>query len=325
MKQFIKDLKEKDRVNSVFFTKEKHERKDKNGKVFLSLNLQDATGEINARVWEKADIVAKRFNEGDCVKVKGFVQVYKNRKQLVVNDLNLAQEDEYVLEEVLPGDIKASEQLYEKLIKIGRSIANESIKRITLKTLQDPEVHQRLLKAPAAKSIHHAYLGGLLAHMVSVCEILDFLSSHYSFVDRDLLIFGGIFHDLGKIWELEVSNQGIQYSRQGRLVGHMSLICEWLDKEALEEGIEPSLHQELKHIILSHHDQVEFGSPVEPQFLEAQLVALVDKLDSRMDSLWAFMKREVELSDQGEEWSRYHEHYGRYFYLPILRKKIQSS
>jgi 3'-5' exoribonuclease len=212
--------------------------------------------------------------------------------------------------------------MFSELIGIVEEIQDEQLKRLMLDVVNDSEVKVRLLSAPAAKTIHHAYVGGLLEHILSICGVMKFLGSHYNFLNQDLLYFGAIFHDIGKTWELDFK-EGIQYTDKGRLVGHMNIACELVDRfSAKILGFKEDMKDTLKHIILSHHGRLEYGSPKRPKFLEALVVAMIDDLDSKLNTISQFMINEL---PSGESWSRYSQQFDRYFYLDFLRKKLDSE
>lgn len=321
MKKFIRDLKEKEHVTGVFLAIEKNTGTDRNGKSFMSLNLGDATGTVNARMFEKVDAVAATFDAGDVVWVKGFVQLFQNRRQLIVNDIRKAVDGEYQMTDLiadLGGDPRAHMQ---SLLQIVDSLKDPFIKTLLHATLTDAETQALLLKAPAAKTIHHAYRGGLLEHVHSIVKVMESLAKHYEFLNRDLLIFGAIYHDIGKIYELDLS-EGIHYTQSGRLVGHMALACEMIDRKADAIANFPrDTRDVLKHIVLSHHGKLEYGSPKLPMLAEAIVVAMIDDLDSRMNTLYHFLKAESENVGADEKWTHYHPGFERYFYLDFFRKK----
>jgi len=321
MKKFIRDLKEKEHVQSVFLVTEKNTGVDRNGKSFMSLALADSTGSLNARMFEKVDAAAPGFESGDVVWIKGFVQLFQNRKQLIVNEIRKATESEYSMPELI-ADLGGDPRVHlDALLEISRSLPNEFVKQLLISTLTDPELQPLLLKAPAAKTIHHAYRGGLIEHIHSIVQVMESLAKHYSFLDRSLLIFGAIYHDIGKIYELDLS-EGIHYTRSGRLVGHMALACEMIvERAAAIDSFPEDLLDVLKHIVLSHHGKLEYGSPKLPMIAEAIVVAMIDDLDSRMNTLFHFLKTEVENVPAGEKWSHYHPGFERYFYLDFFRKK----
>ena len=318
----IKNFGDKETVSDrIFLVKDKQYGVGKNGRSFLSLLAGDNTGQIDCRVWDNVEELNSVFNIGDLVKIKGLVQIYNQRKQLVVhklenaNDLQLdrslfvqAQKhlDTHFLMTELHGFIHKIESTY--------------IKQLCLDCINDEQIKSLLLISPAAKTIHHAERGGLLDHIVSICKLMDFLGSHYKDLNRDLLFFGAIFHDLGKIWELEINkNNQVSYTQVGQLLGHMYLSCELVEKKSQKVlGFPEDLKIILKHIILGHHGKIEYGSPKLPMFPEAFIVAMIDELDSKVDQVMKFVKSERQ---SGENWSRYHENLERYFYIEDLKGK----
>jgi 3'-5' exoribonuclease len=161
----------------------------------------------------------------------------------------------------------------------------------------------------------------LLEHILSICRILDFFASHYPHLNRDLLIFGGVFHDIGKVWELTYEN-GFSYSDRGRLLGHMQIACELIDKKSSRiMGFSDELKDICKHIILSHHGKLEYGSPKRPKFAEAMVVAMIDEFDSKVSTLKTLFEGERQ---SGERWSRYSELFDRYFLLDDMNEKLNG-
>jgi len=323
MKRFVREIKEKDHVQTVFLVTEKNSGVDRNGKTFLSVTLADATGHLNGRMFEKVDAVGT-FEVGDVVWVKGFVQLFQNRKQMILHEIRRAEESEYSMPEIvadLGGDPKAH---MASLIDVVNSLNDKFVKQLLLDTLKDPVLEPLLLKAPAAKTIHHAYRGGLIEHVHSIVQVMLSLSKNYKFLNRDLLVFGAIFHDLGKVYELDIS-EGIHYTQSGRLVGHMVLACEVIVAKAAAIADFPvDLLDILKHIVLSHHGKMEYGSPKLPMMPEAIIVAMVDDMDSKMNTLFHFLKTESESVPASEKWSHYHPGFERYFYLDYFRKQIKD-
>lgn len=323
MRKFIRDIKEKEHVQEVFLVKEKTSGKDRNGKSFLSLTLTDSTGHVNARMFERVDDVVASFEVGDVVWIKGFVQLFQNRKQLIVNELRRAVESEISMPDLianLGGDPKVHLQA---LLEIISGLKNPFVRQILEMTLNSPETQSLMLKAPAAKTIHHAYMGGLIEHVHSIVQVMISLAKHYPFLDLDLLVFGAIYHDLGKIFELDL-HEGIHYTTRGRLVGHMVLACDMIEERASKlEGFPPDLLDVLKHIVLSHHGKLEYGSPKLPMIPEAIIVAMIDDLDSKMNTLFHFLKNESENVSEDEKWSHYHPGFERYFYLDFFRRQLK--
>lgn len=319
MKRFIAELKEKDHVQSPFLVVEKNVGKDRNGKSFMSLTLQDRTGSLNGRMFEKVDDVAGTFDSGDVVWVKGFVQLFQNRKQMVINEMRAAVEGEYAMPDLVADLAGDPRRHHADLLEVVSSVRDSFIRELLSRTLNDERHLERLLRTPAAKSIHHAYRGGLIEHVHSIVGMMLKIAEHYRFLNRDLLIFGAIYHDIGKIFELDIS-EGIHYTSSGRLVGHMVLACEMIDTHANAIADFPAeLRDVLRHIVLAHHGKLEYGSPKLPMFPEALVVAMVDDLDSKMNTLFHFLKTEVQNVPASENWSHYHPGFERYFYLKYFR------
>ncbi len=315
----VKNLQDRDQISDrAFLVKDKVKGMGKNGKPFLSLLIGDKTGHIDARVWDRVEENSELFELGDIILVKGQVQLYLNRRQIIVHKIEKAAADTYNKNDFMLEDRKIDVHgVFSELVQLVSQLESGAIKQLILDSIQDEEIKALLLKAPAAKTIHHAHRGGLLEHIVSICRLMKFISSHYSYLNYDLLIFGAIFHDLGKIWELDIQNDQIQYSHKGRLLGHMQLACELIDKKSQRIlGFPEDLREVMKHIILSHHGKLEYGSPVRPYFMEAVMVAMIDDLDSKMDTIHSFIEAERQT---GESWSRYNESFERYFFLENLK------
>lgn len=318
-KQTVRGLQDKETVDSLFLVKEKNVNLGKNGRPFMSLVLGDATGSIDGRLWDRVDELSREFEAGDVIRVKGQVQIFQSRKQLIVHRLEKQDPSTVKVEDFLPTSGKNPEDLFAQLLVIVRTMKNEQLRQLTLDVIEDPEIKPLFMAAPAAKTIHHAWRGGLLEHVLSICKILDHLASHYGNLNRDLLLFGGIFHDIGKVWELSYETT-LSYTDKGRLLGHMLLACELVEKKASRIlGFNEELKDLCKHMILSHHGKLEYGSPKRPKFLEAVLVAMVDDLDSKMNTIQTFLDSERNV---GERWSRYNELFDRYFLLDDLKERF---
>lgn len=322
-KIFIKDLQDKQTFHCHFLAKEKSLHTGKNGRSYLSLTLSDKSGSLDARVWDNVEEVDRAFQSGDIIRVKGQIQLFQNRRQAVVHRLEKAEEGSFSLADFLSGQPIDPEGLFRQLMGIVEGVYDSHVRQLIMDVLTDPSVRERLLKSPAAKTIHHAKAGGLLEHIVSICQVMRLLSSHYRQLNSDLLIFGAIFHDIGKIWELELRDDGIYYTDEGRLVGHLVLASEIVEKKASRIlGFPENLKMVLKHIILSHHNLLEYGSPKRPKFLEALVVAMVDDLDSKIDTLSGVIGQET------DSWTKYNQLFDRYFYTKAtetLQKPPQAE
>ncbi len=317
-KQFVRDLQDKQTVLSIFLVRDKAVLTGKNGKSYISLILGDNSGTVDARIWDNVDQVSHLFQSGDMIRIKGLVQIFQNRKQVVIHRLEKALAEEYKMDDFISSAQRSPDEMLQQLLQLVNEMKDQNLRQLTIDVLTDPEIRPRMLKAPAAKTIHHAYLSGLLEHVLSICGLMKAIATHYSaqgiVLREDLLYFGAIFHDIGKIWELDIE-QGISYTDKGKLLGHMILAVELVEKKASRIlGFPEELKDLCKHIILSHHGKLEYGSPKTPMFLEAFIVAAVDDFDSKINTLDRFLKAERET---GERWSRYHQLFDRYFFLRI--------
>lgn len=317
MKQFVNELSERQAVQSHFLVRSKSLQPDKNGKFYMSLVLSDCTGAIDARVWDRAEEFGNFFSIGDVVAIKGVVNLYQNRRQIVVHQLD--KMETFDLSQIFPNSQKDPQAMLLELKNLVREhVRHDLIRQLIFEVIEDPEIVPLLLRCPAAKSIHHAYIGGLLDHILSVSGLMLSLHKHYLGQDiklnLDLLIFGSIFHDIGKIWELQFDD-GVSYTDVGRLVGHLSLASELVEKRASRIlGFPRDLINILKHIVLSHHGRLEYGSPKRPKFLEAFVVAAIDDLDSKINNIARFITDETE---GGARWTRLSQQHERYFFLGI--------
>ncbi len=311
---WIKEIQEEDRVSGCYLVKEKRVLKTRNGKSFLSLTLADRTGEIPAKVWERAEALSSLFQEGDIIQVAGHAGSYRDQIQITVSGLDLLNEkpDPEIFLESTPED---PSEMMRSLREILRGVQDVNLKGLVDSFLGDRKFVARFKKAPAAKTFHHSYLGGLLEHTLSVCQMAIQVAAHYPQLNRDLLITSAFLHDIGKIKELGYDLQ-IDYTDEGRLVGHVVLSVSMVeDKLRGLNDFPEALAIRLKHLILSHHGQYDFGSPKEPKFLEAFALNLIDDLDAKINGLSRFMER-----DRHEGvWTEFNRMFGKYF----LKGKIQ--
>ena len=320
-KLFVRDLQDKQIFTSYFLARDKVVLTGKNGKPYLSLFLMDQSGLVDARIWDNIESMSETFQSGDIVRVKGQVQLFQNRRQVIVHRIEKAQSGDYNMADFVSASARAPEEMMAELLALAGEFEDNSIRQLVLDVLADPEVRSRLLYAPAAKTIHHAYSSGLLEHVLSICGVMKNLHAHYSRqgvkMKLDYLLFGAIFHDIGKIWELDISQTaGISYTDKGKLLGHMMLAVELIDKKAARIlGFPEETKDLLKHIVLSHHGRLEYGSPKVPMFLEAFVVAAIDDLDSKINTISQFISSEQESGS--EKWSRYNSLFERFFLLKV--------
>jgi 3'-5' exoribonuclease len=308
---FVEQLQPEQTVTSFFLVVAKETRTGKSsGKPYLELELCDRTGAISARVFENVERAAESFRADEVVKIKGRVQIYNGRKQLVVDQIRPAKDEEFELADFLPHTQRDIEELYARLQTMVAEVANPWLRRLLQSVVNDEEIAPRLKRAPAGKYMHHAFIGGLLEHVVSLCELCRRVAPHYPEIDGDLLFTGAVLHDLGKVYELRYE-RAFEYSTEGMLLGHIVIELEFVSRKMdAIEGFPPNLKTIVKHLIASHHGQHEFGSPVLPKCPEAVMLHYLDDLDSKMGAMRAT------LAEPGEgEWSSKNPSLGR----PLLR------
>lgn len=286
MFEIIREIKEKkhQEINGeVFMVLEKHFLDAKNGDKYIGLKLKDKSGIIEAKIWKNLYHLHENFKEGDFVKLKAKTNYYKDNWQLIIEDIQKVEEDESLKDEFLPKTKKDIEILSKELFAITNGIQNQGVKKLLLNIFGDDEFFSKFKKAPAAKSMHHAYIGGLIEHTVSVAKISKEVSKFYMPIDVDILVAGALLHDIGKVYEIDAST--FNYTDEGRLIGHI-VIGYNLVKEKLKT-IKLPFEQEVQilHCILSHHGEYEYGSPKIPKTKEALLLHLIDTMDSKMEPL----------------------------------------
>ncbi len=272
--------------DSFFLVLAKQQRTTKQNKPYLSLTLGDKTDQIEARVWELGDPrIAKVFERGDIVKVRGSVSRFDGRAQLKVDQLRVALAGEADKMDMLPATTRDVGELWAALEAVVASITNPDLKRLLTTLLADAALAQSFREAPAARQLHHAWLGGLLEHVVSLLGLADRVAAHYPMLNRDLLLTGVILHDIGKIRELSWET-GFDYTVEGVLLGHIQMGVELVEKTiAGLPGFPDRLRTLVVHMILSHHGKLEFGSPKLPMIPEALVLNFVDDLDAKMQAV----------------------------------------
>ena len=278
--------------DSYFLVLAKQQRTTKQNKPYLSLTLGDKRGQIEGRVWELGDPrIAKDFERGDIVKVRGSVSRYDDRAQVKVDQLRKALDGEADKMDMLPATTRDVAELWAELQAVVASITNPDLKRLLDALLDDPAIAEAYRIAPAARQLHHAWLGGLLEHVVSLLGLADRVASHYPMLDRDLLVTGVILHDIGKIRELSWDT-GFNYTVEGVLLGHIQMGVDLAEKTiAGLPGFPDRLRTLVLHMILSHHGKLEFGSPKLPMIPEALVLNFVDDLDAKMQAMASEFER----------------------------------
>ena len=289
-------------ITSNFVVVSKQVKPKKTGEPYLALTLGDRTGQIEAKMWDNVEDSLNAFEQDDFLKIKGLLNKYKNRFQITIHKLRRLGETEVDYADYLPKTTKDIGELWRTLAGFVATFQNQQLKALVEAFMADPEIAEAYRNAPAAKTLHHAYIGGLLDHVVSLFRSCDLISRNYPQINRDLLLTGAFLHDIGKIHELTY-NRSFSYTTRGQLLGHMIIELEMLQaKIAQVPGFPDELKTLLEHLIISHHGQYDFGSPKLPMFPEALMLHYLDDLDSKMESMRAHFARE---SESENPWTGY--------------------
>jgi 3'-5' exoribonuclease len=301
-------------ITSSFVVIVKQIKPKKTGDPYLALTLGDRTGQIEAKMWDNVEDSLDAFEQEDFIKVKGLLNRYKNRYQLTIHKLRKLAESEIDFSDYLRKTSKDIGELWQALAGFVASFQNPHLKALVEAFLSDPEIAEAYRNAPAAKALHHAYIGGLLDHVVSLVRSCDLVCRNYPMIDRDLLVTGAILHDIGKIFELNY-HRTFSYTTRGQLLGHMIIELEMLHaKLAQLPGFPEELKTLVEHLLISHHGRYEFGSPKLPMFPEALMLHYLDDLDSKMEAMRAHFEREAGLDGA---WTGYNPSLGR----PLLNSQ----
>jgi len=305
---WIKDITDEGAVRGSYLVKQKTLGTTRKGDLFISLTLADRTGEVDGKIWKDAEQMSSRFQKGDVCEVEGYAGSYRGRIQITVSRIKALKEETDPSIFLESAQVDPSEMM-KSLRGILREVKNGHLRRLIERFLGDQRFVSLFKSAPAAKSFHHNYLGGLLEHTLSVCQMSKLVAEHYPQLDRDLLLTATFLHDIGKIKELRL-HPHMDYTDEGRLVGHLVLGTAMLDEKLGEiKGFPQEMAIRLKHLILSHHGQYEFGSPKVPKFLEAIALNLIDDLDAKINGLSRFMERDR----QEGAWTEFNRLLERYF------------
>jgi 3'-5' exoribonuclease len=323
---FVSDLNSEQSITTFFLVHEKEIRNTREGKTYLRLELGDRSGTIEARMWDQFELAAKAISRDDFVKVNARVEIYRNKPQLSLQQVRLAKPEEVDLADFLAHSKEDVGKLYAQLLEYAGSIANPWLKKLTTSIISDPAIAAKYKRAPAAKVMHHAYLGGLLEHVISLCGLAKQIAAHYPELDVDLLLTAAILHDVGKLDEL-CFERAIGYTVEGQLLGHIMMEFETVSKamDAIE-SFPANLKIVVQHLLISHHGQYEFGSPKLPMIREALAFHYMDDLDSKLAAVRAALA-----VDTGEpEWSAYSGALGRKFlrldqFLKSTNAKVEES
>ncbi|MBW1862391.1 MAG: CRISPR-associated endonuclease Cas3'' [Deltaproteobacteria bacterium] len=305
---WINEIKEDDPVRGLYLAKVKRMGLTRKGDPFLSITLADRTGVIEARVWERAEELSSLFSEGDILDVEGYACSYRDQIQFILSSLKASKDgaDPTLFLETTTRDVT---EMMSSLRAILKETKDSYLKALVDSFLSDQHFTSLFKNAPAAKNFHHSYIGGLLEHTLSVCQMTKAVAEHYPELDSELLLTAAFLHDIGKVRELKFDYH-IDYTDEGRLLGHITLGVAMVDEKlAGVKNFPQELALRLKHLILSHHGQYEFGSPKRPKFLEAFALHLIDDMDAKMNGLGRFMVKDRHKG----AWTEFNRLFERYF------------
>jgi 3'-5' exoribonuclease len=312
-KIFVKGIRADSNVCDCFLVKQKELCKSKSDKSYLSIKLCDKTGAIEARVWNNADRLNTLFDKGDVILVKkGTASLYQNRVQISIADLEKVNKTDADMSDFLESSAFSIDEMLNRLKEYSDKVKNAHLRKLLGMFFKDSDFMDGFCSAPAAKTVHHAYLGGLLEHTLSVTSLVMLITKNYPELNEDVLITGAILHDIGKIKELSTS-VGFEYTNDGRLLGHIVMGTIMLEKKIEQiKDFPVRLSSLLKHMILSHHGIYEWGSPKKPKTLEALVLHYADDIDAKIVMVKNALKRDVGSKDAG--WTGYHSLLERYLF-----------
>lgn len=283
--KFIETLREGERINEIYLCKSKQAALTKSGKPYDNVLLQDKTGTLDAKIWDPGSVGIDEFDALDYVAVTGDVTSFQGNLQLSIKRVRKVGEGEYEPENYLPVSDKDIDEMYQEMMGYIASVKNPYLSRLLHMFFDDAAFAKAFKFHSAAKSVHHGFVGGLLEHTVSVTRNCNYFAQNYPFLNRDLLLTAAMFHDIGKLKELSTFPAN-DYTDAGQLLGHIMIGAEWIGEKIREiDGFPEVLSNELKHCILAHHGELEYGSPKKPALVEALALSFADNLDAKMETV----------------------------------------
>lgn len=307
---FIASLPRDGVVTFLALVREKELKPKRNGGVYLHLVLADRTGEVDGKIWDNPQETSTLFQRGDIVKVRGTIELYNGRPQLIVLRIRRCEDGEFQEADFCPASARDPDEMLAELRSFVESVVDVNIRVLLASILEDADVGPPLRVAPAAMRVHHAFRSGLLEHTVSLCGLTEAIVRHYPRLNRDLLIAGAILHDIGKVEELEVSRR-LGYTTRGQLVGHVALGLAILERHVARlPGFPAELKTVLQHLIVSHHGELDRGALKEPMLPETLTFSIMDLLDARLEQAWTL----IDQAPKDEVWTVYTPSLGRQLY-----------
>ena len=283
--KYIESLREGERINEVYLCKFKQAALTKAGKPYDNVILQDKTGTLDAKIWDPGSVGIDEFDAMDYVAVTGDITSFQGNLQLSIKRVRKVGEGEYDPKDYLPATDKNVDEMYAELMSFVNSVKNPYLSRLLHSFFDDADFAKAFKFHSAAKSVHHGFVGGFLEHTVSVTRNCDYFAQNYPFLNRDMLLTAAMFHDIGKLKELSTFPEN-DYTDAGQLLGHIIIGTEWIGEKIREiDGFPEVLANELKHCILAHHGELEYGSPKKPALVEALALSFADNLDAKMETV----------------------------------------
>lgn len=312
-RRFVNELADGEALDQVFLASEKQLRTNRNGNLYMQLRVSDRTGSLTAMLWNAQQKHFDGFDNGDFVTVKGTAQIYNGSMQVLAREVVKSSGSDIDEGDFVTVSTEKLETMVARVAEMLRAMRNEPLRNLAECFLLDDDFMRSLKRAPAGVKNHHAYHGGLLEHMLSLMEVSLLIAPRYPKLDQDLLIFGAFLHDLGKIRELTYSPD-LGYSDQGQLLGHMVQGVVMLDEKIADtekqtgSDFPQEIANQLRHMIVSHHGTLEFGSPKVPMTLEAVALHYLDSLDAKLHSFQQLIEEDV---NPASAWTVYHPSIGR--------------
>ena len=293
MKQFANQLEANQAIQTTFLVLHKEIRQKKTGEPYLSLTLGDKSGDIDAKMWDHVAEVMDTFERHDYIKVRGLTAIYQGRMQLTVHRIQPVDNRDVDKADYFPSSTRNRDEMFAELGQHVAAMTNPYLKALIEAFFADAELVEKYKTAPAAKTIHHAWIGGLLEHVLSLATLAKFTAAHYPGIDKDLLLTGVILHDIGKVDELTY-DRGFGYSDEGQLVGHILIGLRMItEKVGQVPNFPPKLRLLVEHLVASHHGELAYGSPKVPSTLEAMLLHHLDNLDSKVETVRQAIARDA--------------------------------
>ncbi len=312
-RRFINQFTHQEPIDQIFLAQQKQLRPNRNGNTYLQVELSDRSGIISGRMWNAGDGEYRGFNDGDFVRVEGLAQLFQGQMQLIIHNICRARMDEVNEDDFMPLSPATIDQLVARLIEILRSIKNPQLRSLADCFVMDETFMAKFARAPAGVKNHHAYVGGLLEHVVNLMEVILLVTPRYPELDAELMLIGALTHDMGKIDELAY-DKGFSYTDEGQLIGHLVMAVSTVERKAAEaqkltgEAIAEETLLRIKHMIISHHGEYEYGSPKLPMTLEAIALHQLDNLDAKIHSFGQLMREDPNVESH---WTAYQASLGR--------------